>query len=114
MSGIIKQRSLEGAGAGGGVRTALKMLQGEVNRGAELTEERAEANWRFAVSVLDDPRCTTRDKLRATELLEAMRSRGIAVAMHLDKMERPAATTKVDVEHRHYVKVIKGVDPEAL
>ncbi len=111
MGGIISQRDVEKSPHQYGLRSSLLALQREVERGEKISEERAEANVAFAVSVINDESSTVRDKLRATELIESMRARGIAVAMHLDKMERPA---QVSVEHRHLVKVIKGVDPEAL
>lgn len=90
---------VNGTGAGGsvggaartvcyGVRASLAALQREVMRGDKLSEAEAAANIRFAVAVRDDPNSVARDKLRAIEVLEAMRARGINTAMYLDGKER--------------------------
>lgn len=69
-------------------RKALMLLTRAVQTGQEVTERETAANIRFAVSVRDDPASNTRDKLRATEFLEALAARGIDVALYLDKCDR--------------------------
>lgn len=102
---VPKQPNPKGANGGGThSRAALLLLQREVERGSELTDAQADANVRFAVAVRDDPASTRRDQLRALELLEAMRSRGVNVALYLDKADRVEAGKPTEtVEHTHRV-----------
>lgn len=86
----------------GGIRSSLAMLQREVARADVLLEPQIRANLEFAVAVRDDPQAGLREKLRATELIEAMQSRGINVAMYLDKAERIEDGQVTDRhEHNH-------------
>jgi len=103
------------------VREALHTLTKEVQRGDAISVEQAEANLAFAVQMRDDPNFKDRrGKLRAVELIEAMRTRGFNIAMYLDKMDRVdhgLATESVDHVHTMTIKpprVLGAIDRETV
>jgi hypothetical protein len=66
----------------------MRFLQSQIARGEQISTEQADANLRFAQGIRDNPQSSDRDRLRAMELIEAMVSRAIPVAMDQNKNDR--------------------------
>lgn len=90
-----------GAGVTPGARSALRFLQAELGRSSNLAETVTADTVRFALSVREDPSASYRDRIRASELIEAMVKRGVDIALYLDKADRVESGQPTEVvEHR--------------
>ena len=91
-------------------RSEMKAMLRALDRGEAIDRDEFENNVRRAIEFRDDPNRADRVRLGCIQFLDGLIARGVNVAMHLDKIEREKAPVQAVV----FVKVIKGVDEEAL
>lgn len=83
-----------------GVRSAIQYLKRQLADSDVLMDDELAKSIRFAVNVRDDPNMGPRERLRASELLESIRARGIDLAKYIDERDRVdkgGATERVEV-----------------
>lgn len=66
----------------------MRLMQRMVGLGHSMLDEQIQKIIETAVAVRDHPQASTRDRLRAGELIKSLIDRGIDVAMYLDKNNR--------------------------
>lgn len=89
MANPEAQEILSG-GHGGPVhkhRGVLHVLRRAVTQGAMVADDQLRKAVAYADTVLDDPKATTRDKQAACNFVQAIVSKSLDVAMHLDKVD---------------------------
>lgn len=97
-------------GKGGGMqsRTQLRLLRKLVEKADVLLEEDFEKTVEFAQNVRGDENASKRDRIRATELLNAIVKMGAQAAVDSDKIER---LDEGQATERQTVKVVYHEKP---
>lgn len=85
-----------------GHRAYAALLQRMVEKAESLADGEIAKIVTFAVRIRDDETLTPRDRMRASELLTALISKGIDIALYMDKSDRAEggqATERIVVEY---------------
>lgn len=85
MSDISHEKPLGGTG---GVRPAIAYLKRQLHATDVLLDDELRKSIEFAVNVRDSPNVGPRERLRASELLESIRARGVEIAKYIDQQDR--------------------------
>ncbi len=91
------------------VRAAMRLIQRAVKHHWDIPPEWLEKFPKVAAQIAANPERSARDRMRAIELLAALRRQDIDVAQIADKLERLEEGSATERSETHY-KIIAGID----